>query len=205
MARLYERQKISDEAAYRKKLEKTREYFTPDSRVLELGCGTGTTAVLHAPYVGRIRAVDFSKNMIAIAQDKASAAGIENIDFEVASVDAFEAGGVGFDAVLMMSILHLLDNRREVLDKVFGLVKPGGVFVSSTVCVQKSGMIGVILPVGRALGILPTINFLTKEKLLEDIRDAGFKVEHEWQPGNGMAVFVVARRPGPGRPTMTLQ
>ena len=56
LADRYSRRPISDEATYEKKLEITRQYFRPDMEVLEIGCGTGTTAIAHAPYVKHILA-----------------------------------------------------------------------------------------------------------------------------------------------------
>ena len=44
----YARQPISDEETYEKKLAITRKYLTPESEVFEFGCGTGSTAILHA-------------------------------------------------------------------------------------------------------------------------------------------------------------
>ena len=73
----YSRRPISDEAVYEKKLDITRKYFRPDMEVLEFGCDTGTTAIAHAPYVKHIRATDISSKMIAIAQRKADAPGVE--------------------------------------------------------------------------------------------------------------------------------
>ena len=46
----YSRRPVADEAAYQKKLEVTRQYFRPEMQVLEFGCGTGSTAIAHAPY-----------------------------------------------------------------------------------------------------------------------------------------------------------
>ncbi len=80
----YSRSKISDEDAYRKKLELTRGYFTPESNVLELGCGTGGTAILHAPHVKHYRATDISGRMIEIAEERQAAADVENLSFEQA-------------------------------------------------------------------------------------------------------------------------
>ena len=77
-ARRYARSPVSDEAAYQTKLAKTQEYFSPEMTVLEFGCGTGSTAIVHAPHVARLDAIDFSENMIAIARDKAAAAGRAN-------------------------------------------------------------------------------------------------------------------------------
>jgi len=55
IAERYSRQPVADEAAYQKKLQVTREYLKPDMEVLEFGCGTGSTAIAHAPYVKHIR------------------------------------------------------------------------------------------------------------------------------------------------------
>ncbi|MEM9841084.1 MAG: SAM-dependent methyltransferase, partial [Pseudomonadota bacterium] len=57
IAEKYARQPISNQKAYEIKLDLTREYFTPQSNVLEFGCGTGSTAILHAPYVAHIHAI----------------------------------------------------------------------------------------------------------------------------------------------------
>ena len=54
----YAKQPIADEAAYQKKLQVTQGHFHSDMEVLELGCGTGSTAIIHAPHVKHIRAVD---------------------------------------------------------------------------------------------------------------------------------------------------
>lgn len=45
------RKPVADEAAYQRKLEVTRGYLRPDMEVFEFGCGTGTTALHHAPFV----------------------------------------------------------------------------------------------------------------------------------------------------------
>ena len=68
IAKRYSKQPIADEAAYQKKLEVTRRYFRPDMEVLEFGCGTGSTAIIQAPYVKHIHAIDISSKMIEIAQ-----------------------------------------------------------------------------------------------------------------------------------------
>ena len=46
----YSKQPIADEASYQKKLNITQDYFKPDMKVLEFGCGTGSTAIIHSPY-----------------------------------------------------------------------------------------------------------------------------------------------------------
>ena len=64
IAEKYAKQPIADEASYQKKLQVTQGYFKPEMKVLEFGCGTGSTAIIHAPYVKHIRGIDISENMI---------------------------------------------------------------------------------------------------------------------------------------------
>ena len=60
---------------YKEKLEATRRYFDADSQVFEFGCGTGSTALHHAPFVQKIVATDISSNMIEIALGRKALAG----------------------------------------------------------------------------------------------------------------------------------
>lgn len=56
----YAKSAIKDEKSYHKKLAVTQAYLRPDWSVFEFGCGTGTTAILHAPHVRHILATDIS-------------------------------------------------------------------------------------------------------------------------------------------------
>ena len=49
--------------------------------------------------------------------------------------------------------------------------------------------------VGAFLGVLPVLVVFTRAELTAALRDAGFTVESEWQPGKGKAVFIIARKP----------
>ena len=69
----YSQDPTKDMGSYEYKLAKTRAYFEPDMNVLEIACGTGTTALLHAPYVASYHAVDISREMICIAWQKEGA------------------------------------------------------------------------------------------------------------------------------------
>ena len=60
----YSKSPVADEESYQKKLQVTREYLKPDMEILEFGCGTGSTAITHAPCVKHIRAIDVSSKML---------------------------------------------------------------------------------------------------------------------------------------------
>ena len=140
IAERYAKRPVADEAAYRKKLDIARGYLRPDMEVLELGCGTGSTAIVHAPHVKHIRAVDISSDMLVIANRKAGAANIENITFERSAFDDLEVADGSTDAVLALSILHLLEDRDVAITRVHNMLKPGGVFVTNPGAGQLVGV-----------------------------------------------------------------
>ncbi|MEO0843301.1 MAG: class I SAM-dependent methyltransferase, partial [Cyanobacteria bacterium J06643_5] len=157
-AESYSKQPIADEATYQKKLQVTQEYLKPDMEVLEFGCGTGGTAIIHAPYVKHIRAIDFSSNMIEIAKAKAEKENINNITFEQSNIDELNLSNSSLDVVLGMSILHLLDDKEEVIRKVYQMLKPGGIFVSSTACLGDSmKWFKFISPMLIFFGLIPLV------------------------------------------------
>ncbi len=164
--------------------------------MLEFGCGTGTTALIHAPFVKHIRAVDLSAKMLEIAQAKADAAGIRNVTFEKSDIAPFSAPEASYDVVMAHSLLHLLEDKDAAIAKIFRLLKPGGYFVSSTICIGgQMPWLRVLLPIGRCLGLLPLVKFFTPDELAQSLTRAGFRIEHSWQPGKRKGVFIVARKP----------
>jgi ubiquinone/menaquinone biosynthesis C-methylase UbiE len=197
IAARYSKKPVPDEAVYQRKLEVTREYFRPDMQVLEFGCGTGSTAIAHAPFVRHILATDISDRMLEIARGKAADAAVDNVTFHQATLEELDEPDESFDVVLGLSILHLLEDKEAAIARVRRLLKPGGVFVSSTVCAGDTmRWIKLIIPVGRRLGLMPYVGVFTSDELVTAMGAAGFEIDHRWQPGRGKALFLVARKPG---------
>lgn len=194
IAKRYAKKPVGNEAAYQRKLAMTREYFHPDMEVLEIGCGTGSTAIAHAPYVRHIRATDISDKMIAIAHDKAAAAGVQNVTFEALAVEDLDMAGESIDAVLALSLLHLVENREAVIGRIHDMLRPGGIFVSNTVCLGDSmKWFRFVGPIGRWLGVFPLVRIFAKDELEASLKRAGFGIEHEWEPDKAV-VFIIARK-----------
>jgi len=188
---------IADEASYQVKLAETRRRMRGDMNVLEFGCGTGSTALLHAPHVQHIRAVDFSSRMIEIAKGKAEAAGIRNVSFEQGAIEDIALENDSFDMVMAMSVLHLLEDKAKAISTVHRVLKPGGYFVSSTACVAEMiPLFGLIAPLGKRLGLLPHIDVMRTSQLIDAFERAGFSIEHQWRPKRMAAHFVIARKRG---------
>ena len=115
IAERYSKRPISDEASYRRKLEITQSHLRPDMQVLEFGCGTGGTALIHAAYVEHIRVIDISSRMIEIARVKAVTQNVSNVSFEHLTLEDLGVEEGSFDAILGMSILHLLDDWQGAI------------------------------------------------------------------------------------------
>ena len=197
VAQRYSKRPIADEAAYQKKLQITRDYSRPGMEVLELGCGTGSTAILHAPCVKHILAIDISSNMIEIARGKADAEEIENITFKRSAIEELDVPDRSLDAVLALSVLHLLSDWQAVISRVHNMLKRGGIFVTSTACIGDSmKFFKIVAPIGKFFGLMPLVKVFTTKELEESISDAGFKIDCQWQPGKNKAVFIVARKAG---------
>ena len=196
IANRYSRQPVSDEASYQKKLQITKELFHPDMELLEFGCGTGSTALVHAPHVKHIRAIDISAKMIEIAKNKAATNQVKNVTFEQATLDTIHPQPNSFDMILGLSILHLVEDRDAAIARVAKLLKPGGHFISSTACLGDNLKIFKwIAPIGGFLGLLPTLRVFSTQELVTSLENAGFEIEQRWSPGKNKGVFIVARKP----------
>ena len=197
IAKRYARKPIADEASYQKKLDVTQTYFRPEFEVLEFGCGTGSTAIVHAPKVKHIRATDASSKMMKIARREAETQGIENITFEQVMIEDLEAPDGSFDVVMAHSILHLLEDKEAAIARAFKMLKPGGVFITSTACLGDSAKwFRFIAPVGHFLGVLPLVKFFTAEELETAFTGAGFEIDYKWRPGPDKSVFMIGNKPG---------
>jgi ubiquinone/menaquinone biosynthesis C-methylase UbiE len=191
----YSRQAIADTETYARKLAATQALMQPAMAVLEFGCGTGSTALEHARHVAQIDATDVSAAMIAIGEQKARDAGIENVSFRQAGVEDFEAPNGSYDMVLALNLLHLVPDRGAALAKVHRLLKPGGLFVSSTVCLaDRLWFLRPVIPVMQWLGKAPYVSFLRAADMLREVTSAGFEEQEHWTHGRTNSLFLIARK-----------
>jgi ubiquinone/menaquinone biosynthesis C-methylase UbiE len=195
IAERYARKAVPNESVYREKLRITREYLKPDMSLLEFGCGTGSTALSHARLVRHVHGIDSSAKMIEIARAKAVTDSIANAVFQQASVENFNAADQSYDAILGLSVLHLLADRTPVLAKVHRLLKPRGVFVSSTPCLGRGAWpLRTLANLAGSLSLIPLIRFFTPDDLLQSLSAAGFVIVRDWRPNRGRTLFLVAQK-----------
>lgn len=188
---------IRDQAAYERKLELAQACFTPETTLLELGCGSGLTAIRHAPHVASIDAIDYSKEMIAHARHAAKSAGVFNIHFEIAALEDWPINTT-YDVVMANSLLHLVPKRAPLLARIVEAMKPGGLFISSTTCLGPMSILRPLIALPSAIGLLPTVAFISADQLKAEIEAAGLTILTHWQPKPKAAHFIIAAKPGVG-------
>lgn len=195
IAAKYAKRPVADETSYKRKLLTTQAYLHSDMEVLELGCGTGTTALHHAPFVKSIRATDISSEMINIGREKAEKTGITNLTFEVGKVSDMLAEADAYDVVMAHSLLHLINDKGDTIRAVYRSLRPGGLFVTSTACLDGGfKVMQPFWPILVWLKIVPELRFFSSDTLKQEHLEAGFVIEEEWQPKRP-TIFLIARKP----------
>lgn len=195
-ARKYARQPVRDEAAYAQTLDRIRSYLRQQDRVLEVGCGTGSTALILAPQVDHLHATDLSQAMIDIAKGKAQAQEVGNVTFSTMAVGRGVDAGGPFDVVMGLNLLHLVEDLQGALAGLADQTAKGGLLITKTVCLgEKPGIWRLVLPVMQLIGKAPFVRFLRIADLDRTIEEAGFEIiETGNYPAAPPSHFVVARK-----------
>jgi SAM-dependent methyltransferase len=191
---------IADLAGYEFTLRQVEDLLTADQDVLEIGCGTGTTALRLAPFTRRLLATDVSARMIAIAREKLAAQSVPQLSFAVADAEAPVARPGEFDAVLAFNLLHLVTDLDRTLQLAVQALRPGGLLISKTACLTELNPLirYLAVPVMQAVGKAPHVLCFDADTLQAAIARQGMdivSVERHGTRGKDFRVFIVARKP----------
>ncbi len=198
-ARGYAKSPIGDMEAYEYTLGRTRSYLKDSDHALEIGAGTGSTAIKLADAVKQLTVTDISGEMLEIGKERAAEAGVHNLSFvRAVAADAPEGP---FDIVLAHNLLHLVDNLESDLADIAWRVKPGGLFISKTPCIAepglgfKFGLLKLAIPVMQLFGKAPFVRHLHIAELEKMIVAAGFDIIETGNfPVRPPSRYIVARK-----------
>jgi ubiquinone/menaquinone biosynthesis C-methylase UbiE len=97
------------------------------SRVLDIGCGTGNLFFKLLAMGHQVWGVDISQDMVEVLQEKIPTGSLNRTKLFCLNVDDFISGCCEkFDLIVMSSVLHHLPDYLETLSSVAGLLAPGG-------------------------------------------------------------------------------
>ncbi len=198
-ARGYAKSPIGDMEAYEYTLGRTRSYLKNSDHAMEIGAGTGSTAIKLADAVKQLTVTDISGEMLEIGKERAADAGVHNLSFvRAVAADAPEGP---FDVVLAHNLLHLVDNLESDLADIAWRVKPGGLFISKTPCIAepglgfKFGLLKLAIPVMQLFGKAPFVRHLHIAELEKMIDAAGFDIIETGNfPVRPPSRYIVARK-----------
>lgn len=195
----YAKSPIKNQEGYEYTLNRTRSYLKAQDRVLEIGAGTGSTALLLADAVSEFVATDLSDRMLDVGRSNAKEQGIENVAFERRSANNLPAGP--FDVIMAHNLLHLVEDLPGALKAAYEALRPGGLFVSKTFVKPTQGlqleyrMMRIALPLMQRFGKAPFVGMYSVEEFDRMIERAGFQIiEAGHYPAKEARRYIVARK-----------
>jgi 2-polyprenyl-3-methyl-5-hydroxy-6-metoxy-1,4-benzoquinol methylase len=176
-------------------IESSKEFLEKDNYVLDFGCGSGAITNKLARVVKAIDAIDISSGMLEFAEKQAEESSIDNINYIKTSLFDERFQDKQFDAILAFNVLHYIEDTKKLIERIHSLLKPNGLFISSTACLrEKRSLIGYLVLLLTKLGIMPKTLFYKKNELETLITDGNFHMIKSEKLSKLPEYFIVARK-----------
>ncbi|MFC2104458.1 class I SAM-dependent methyltransferase [Bacteroidota bacterium] len=184
-----------DEQSFIKIIENTRKYLRDSDKVLDFACGIGTSSINMIDHVKEIQAIDISSGMIEVAKKRLNKLPNINIDFVHATLFDEQFKSESFDVITAFNILHLLEDSKTAIHRIHDLLKPGGIFISSTAFLGEKSLFRFIFYLISKIGMVPHLKLLKIDELEKLVISENFKIS-EIQKSNHPTPngFMVAKK-----------
>ena len=136
--------------------------ITPGMRVLDLGCGDGTTALPAARIAREVVGIDIAANLVAAGNARIADEGLANIHFEEG--DACDLRGVpddGFDLVVSIFGAMFAPRPDDVAREMMRVARPGGRIVMGNWIPGDPTLVAQILRISAAHAPPPPEGFVS--------------------------------------------
>ncbi|MBU1314745.1 MAG: class I SAM-dependent methyltransferase [Alphaproteobacteria bacterium] len=131
-------------------------------RMLDLGCGDGTTAIPAAQAGAHVLGVDIARNLVAAGNDRAKALQLSNIRFEEGDAsDLVNLEDRGFDVVVSIFGAMFAPRPGDVAKEMVRVTKPGGRIVMGNWIPGDPTLVAQILRISSAYSPPPPEGFVS--------------------------------------------
>lgn len=200
-AKRYDDSERQFEPVYKEIIAKTKEYLNANDNVLDFGCATGTKTLELVDGIKHIHGLDISTEMINEAIKKRNESNIKNISFSQGTIFSIDLEKASFENIIAYGIIHLLEDSKKVIQRIHELLKPGGLFISTTACFKDRMALKNRLQFSaylliKKLGIFPLhLNMFRTSDVEKLINSHGFSLVKAEKMFHGMTIdFIVAKK-----------
>lgn len=102
------------------------KHIKPTDKVLDFGCGPGTFSIILSSICAEVYSIDISKEFINTCKANIQAENITNVFPSVITSDKLDFEDASFDVIMMVDVIHHLDDIDFRMKEVFRLLKPNG-------------------------------------------------------------------------------
>ena len=135
-AKRYDYSERQFESVFEDVIALTKEYLDTNDNVLDFGCATGTKTLELVDGIHHVHGLDISTEMINEAIKKKNEKHVKNISFSQGTIFDNDFEKASFEKIVAYGIIHLLEDSEAVVQRIHELLKPGGIFISITACLQ---------------------------------------------------------------------
>jgi ubiquinone/menaquinone biosynthesis C-methylase UbiE len=131
-------------------------------KVLDLGCGDGTTAVPEAKRGADVRGVDIARNLVEAGNRRAKEMGLSNLTFEEGDATGLTAlKDKSFDLVVSIFGAMFAPRPNDVAREMVRVTKPGGRIVMGNWIPNDPTLVAQILKISAAYTPPPPEGFVS--------------------------------------------
>ena len=136
--------------------------ITAEMRVLDVGCGDGTTAVPAAQLGASVLGVDIASNLVAAGNARARDLGLDNLSFQEGDAsDLHELGDERFDLVVSIFGAMFAPRPFDVAKELVRVTRPGGRIVMGNWIPGDPTLVAQILRISSSYSPPPPEGFVS--------------------------------------------
>ncbi len=142
--------------------------------VLDLGSGGGIDVLLSARRVGpsgKAHGLDMTDEMLALARENASKAGVANVEFHKGYIEQIPLPDASVDVVISNCVINLSGDKPKVLREVARVLRPGGRLAVSDVIADEDMDEATRADMQAYTGCIA--GALTEREFIQGLADAG--------------------------------